>query len=48
MGRTCGEPNEIELTAIGVELNGSRGVRVHQRACKVVHPGLQGRTHDVQ
>ena len=22
MGRTCGEPNEIELTAIGVKLNG--------------------------
>ena len=22
MGRTCGEPIEIELTAIGVELNG--------------------------
>ena len=21
MGRTCGEPNEIELTAIGVQLN---------------------------
>ena len=26
MGRTCGEPNEIELAAIGVELNGSQGV----------------------
>ena len=24
MGRTCGEPDEIELTAMGVELNGSR------------------------
>ena len=24
--RTCGEPDEIELTAIGVELNGPRGV----------------------
>ena len=24
--RTCGEPNEIELTAIGVALNGSGGV----------------------
>ena len=24
MGRTCGEPNEIELTPIGVKLNGSR------------------------
>ena len=24
MGRACGEPNEIELTAIGVQLNGSR------------------------
>ena len=24
MGRTCGEPDEIELTAVGVELNGSR------------------------
>ena len=24
MGRTCGGPNEIELTAIGVELNGLR------------------------
>ena len=23
MGRTCGEPNEIELTAIGVKLNGA-------------------------
>ena len=28
MGRTCGEPDEIELTAMGVELNGSRGVRL--------------------
>ena len=26
MGRTCGESDEIELTAIGVELNGSRRV----------------------
>ena len=26
MGRSCGEPNEIELTPIGVKLNGSRGV----------------------
>ena len=26
MGRTCGEPNEVELTAIDVELNGSRRV----------------------
>ena len=26
MGHTCGEPNEIELTPIGVELNGSRRV----------------------
>ena len=26
MGRTCGEPNEIELTPIGVKLNGSRRV----------------------
>ena len=26
MGCTCGEPDEIELTAIGVELNGSRRV----------------------
>ena len=24
MGRTCGEPDELELTAIGVKLNGSR------------------------
>ena len=24
MGRTCGEPDEIELTAMGVKLNGSR------------------------
>ena len=24
MGRTCGKPNEIELTPIGVKLNGSR------------------------
>ena len=23
--RTCGEPDEIELTAMGVKLNGSRG-----------------------
>ena len=28
MGRTCGESDEIELTAIGVELNGSQ---VHPR-----------------
>ena len=27
MGRTCGEPDEIELAPIGVELNGSRSVR---------------------
>ena len=26
MGRTCGEPDEIELTAIGVKLNGWRTV----------------------
>ena len=26
MGRTCGEPDGIELTAIGVKLNGSRHV----------------------
>ena len=26
MGRTCGEPNEIELNPIGVELNGPRRV----------------------
>ena len=26
MGRTCGEPDEIELTAIGVDLHGSRRV----------------------
>ena len=26
MGRACGEPDEIELTAIGVKLNGSRRV----------------------
>ena len=26
MGRTCGEPDGIELTAIGVELNGPRHV----------------------
>ena len=26
MGRTCGEPDEIGLTAVGVKLNGSRGV----------------------
>ena len=26
MGRTCGEPDEIELTPMGVELNGSRRV----------------------
>ena len=30
MGRTCGEPDEIGLTAMGVELNGSG--RVHHRA----------------
>ena len=24
MGHTCGEPDEIELTAMGVELNGSQ------------------------
>ena len=24
MGRTCGEPDEIELTAMGVKLNGLR------------------------
>ena len=24
MARTCGEPDEIELTAMGVKLNGSR------------------------
>ena len=24
VGRTCGEPDEIELTAMGVKLNGSR------------------------
>ena len=24
MGRTCGEPDEIELTAMGVKLNGSQ------------------------
>ena len=29
-GRTCGEPDGIELTAIGVELNGSG--RVHHEA----------------
>ena len=29
MGRACGGPNEIGLTAIGVELNGSRGVPRH-------------------
>ena len=27
MGRTCGEPDEIGLTAMGVELNGSRRVQ---------------------
>ena len=27
MGRTCGEPNEIELTAVGVKLNGTGQVR---------------------
>ena len=27
MGRTCGEPNEIELTAVGVKLNGSGRVQ---------------------
>ena len=27
MGRTCGEPDEIELTAMEVKLNGSRQVR---------------------
>ena len=26
MGRTCGEPDEIGLTAMGVELNGARQV----------------------
>ena len=32
MGRTCGEPDEIELTAMGVKLNGSG--RVHKAAPK--------------
>ena len=27
MGRACGEPDEIELTAMGVELNGLGRVR---------------------
>ena len=30
MGRPCGEPGEIELTPIGVWLNGSRGVTHYQ------------------
>ena len=30
MGRTCGEPDEIELAPMGVKLNGSR--RVHCRS----------------
>ena len=29
VGRTCGEPDEIESTAMGVKLNGSRRVRDH-------------------
>ena len=32
MGRTCGEPDEIELTAMGVKLNGSR-CRASWRRC---------------
>ena len=31
MGRTCGEPDEIELTPMGVKLNGSRRVHLKQR-----------------
>ena len=38
--RTCGEPNEIESTTIGVKLNGLRGVAyVCGEACDVVPGG---------
>ena len=44
MGRTCGEPDEIELTAMGVELNGSRqvqrGRRGREARRRVRHPYL--------
>ena len=42
MGRTCGEPDEIELTAMGVKLNGSRRVPWHGNVVPAhvhVHPG---------
>ena len=32
MGRTCGEPDEIGLTPMGVKLNGQRRVRRRRRA----------------
>ena len=35
MGRTCGGPNEIELTPIGVILNGWRGVRLARYSADV-------------
>ena len=40
MGRTCGEPDEIELTAMGVKLNGPR-CRA-RRAVHVRRGGLRG------
>ena len=36
MGRTCGEPAEIELTAMGVKLNGSRCRRLGVEATKLM------------
>ena len=37
MGRTCGEPNEIELTAIGVILDGPGRVRFRERLNELRH-----------
>jgi len=36
--RTCGEPDEIELTAIGVELNGSGRVPLVMAAMHCLSP----------
>ena len=43
MGRTCGEPDEIELTAMGVKLNGSR---CRLPADQQPHHGLHRPGHD--
>ena len=37
MGRTCGEPNEIELTAIGVKLNGTLSGTTQAQSVDVGH-----------